>query len=157
MGGTFGINPISLIEKAINEHGSAEILKERLALASEQFVALDRKASELEREIGKLEAKLQREQLDRDKAQQELKRLQREHEEEVILLNFIEFRRGKRTMNKWVPSCTKCHAQVGIFGAPATPQAVCQSCQYMPYLEAGTTLESMLKQLPEMLQSSSGH
>jgi chromosome segregation ATPase len=95
------VNPIALIEKAINEHGSSEILKERLALANDEFVALDRKTSELERQVGQLEAKLQREQLDRNKAQEELNRLQKEHEEEVVIHGVLEFRRGKRTIGKW--------------------------------------------------------
>lgn len=36
------------IEKLINEHGSAVILKERLALAADQYAALERKIIELE-------------------------------------------------------------------------------------------------------------
>ena len=83
-------------------------------MARDQFVALGRKASELEREIGKLEAKLQREQLDRDKAQQELHRLQKEHEEETVIHELLEFRRGRRTRNKRLPFCPVCHAPVGI-------------------------------------------
>ena len=38
------LNPLALLEKAINEHGSAVILKERLALASDQFSALEKKS-----------------------------------------------------------------------------------------------------------------
>jgi hypothetical protein len=142
------LNPVSLIEKAINEHGSSEILKECLAFASDQFVALDRKASELEREIGKLEAKLEREQLDRDKAQQELKRLQKEYEEETILHSFIEFRRGKRTQNKWIPCCQKCHLQTAVIAGTGRWQVYCDSCKFLANLEPGVTLGSIVSQLP---------
>jgi chromosome segregation ATPase len=48
------------IEKLINEHGSAVILKERIALASEQYAALERKLSEAERQIQDLEAEKQK-------------------------------------------------------------------------------------------------
>jgi len=36
------------LEKLITEHGSAAILKERIALANDKYAALERKASELE-------------------------------------------------------------------------------------------------------------
>ena len=48
------------IEKLINEHGSAVILKERIALASEQYAALERKLTEAERQIQDLEAEKQK-------------------------------------------------------------------------------------------------
>lgn len=42
------------IERLINEHGSAAILKERLALASDQYAALEKKVSELQTENERL-------------------------------------------------------------------------------------------------------
>jgi len=97
------------IEKFITEHGSAAIIGQQLSFAKDQFVALERKVSELHTQNGKLEAKLEREQLDHDKAKQELKRLQKEHEEETIIHRTIEFHKGKRTGNKWLPFCPNCH------------------------------------------------
>jgi hypothetical protein len=47
------------IEKLINEHGSAVILKERLLLAEDKYSALERKASALETENAKLRGELQ--------------------------------------------------------------------------------------------------
>ena len=41
------LNPFSLIEKLINEHASAAVLKERLALGADQFTSLERKNVEL--------------------------------------------------------------------------------------------------------------
>lgn len=38
------------IERLINEHGSALILKERLALAADQYLALEKKVAELQTE-----------------------------------------------------------------------------------------------------------
>ena len=50
------LNPITAIEKLINEHGSAAILRDRLLLASEQFSALECKTTELTLKTGQLEA-----------------------------------------------------------------------------------------------------
>lgn len=142
------MNPIEYFEKLINERGSAAITAQQLSFAKEQFAALERKASELERQIGKLEAKLEREQVDRDKAQQELQRLQKEYEEETIIHCFLEFRRGKRTQNKWIPFCPKCHAPAGVFSASPIPQAYCPACDFTAQLSRGLTLETIISQLP---------
>ncbi len=56
------------IEKLITEHGSAAILNQQLAFAKEQFTYLERQVSDLQIKIGKLEAQLEREQLDHTKA-----------------------------------------------------------------------------------------
>ena len=142
-------NPVELIEKAINEHGSAEILKERLALASDQFVALDRKASELEREIGKLQAQLQREQIDRDKAQQELRRLKEEHKEEELIHRLIEFKRGKRTGGKWLPFCPKCHMPAAEYIDKGEHLAMCSlRCGWLSRLPS--TLAAAIGEVDKM-------
>jgi hypothetical protein len=100
------------LEKLINEHGSAVIIAERLALARDQYTALERKASELERQAGKLEAKLEREIADYQSAKDELQRLKKEHEEEVRIALGIELRRGKRTGHEWMAFCPTCHGPV---------------------------------------------
>ena len=40
---TMNLNPLSLLEKAIDEHGSANILRERVALVREQLAAAEQK------------------------------------------------------------------------------------------------------------------
>lgn len=40
------LNPLTLIEKTITEHGSAVILKERIDLARDQYAALERKLAD---------------------------------------------------------------------------------------------------------------
>jgi regulator of replication initiation timing len=134
------------IEKFIIEHGSSAILGQQLAFAKEQFAVLERKVSELQLENGKLQAKLEHEQLDRDRAQQELKWLQKEHEEETLIHTFLEFRRGKRTQNKWMAFCPKCHAPAGI--DPYSQRAYCAGCAYFANLPSSFTLESVIAQLP---------
>lgn len=44
------MNPLNIIEKWINEHGSAAILRDHVALLKEQIAASDRKQSVLETE-----------------------------------------------------------------------------------------------------------
>ena len=44
------------LERLINEHGSAVILKERIALANDQYVALGQKLSLCESSVVQLEA-----------------------------------------------------------------------------------------------------
>ena len=46
-------------EKLINEHGSAAILKERIALANDKYAALERKLSDSESRVKKLETEQQ--------------------------------------------------------------------------------------------------
>ena len=74
-----GIPILSEIERLINEHGSAAILKERLELANDQYTALERKLAEtnerakgLESEVARLRPELEatRERLHR--AEQEI-------------------------------------------------------------------------------------
>lgn len=52
------MNPLTLLEKAINEHGSATILKERLALAADQFKKLEDENRNLKEVNATLEKKV---------------------------------------------------------------------------------------------------
>lgn len=58
------MNLFSGIEKLINEHGSSAILRERIALANDQYSALESKVKSLESEVAKL--KLQKTELELD-------------------------------------------------------------------------------------------
>lgn len=51
-------NPLTLLEKAINEHGSSAILKERLALAADQFKQLEQENQNLKSLNADLEKKV---------------------------------------------------------------------------------------------------
>jgi hypothetical protein len=100
------------IEKLINEHGSAVILNQQLALAKEQFTALERQVSELQTKSAKFEAQLEIEHANHQRTSEELQRLKDEHSEEVRIHNGIEFRRGKRTNQKWIAFCPACHLPI---------------------------------------------
>ena len=45
------MEPFDSIEKLINEHGSAAILRERITLAKEQYAALERRVEEKTKEL----------------------------------------------------------------------------------------------------------
>lgn len=51
-----GIPGLAEIERLITEHGSAAILRERLALAAEQYSALEKKVVELQAENDRLKS-----------------------------------------------------------------------------------------------------
>ncbi|MES2997144.1 MAG: hypothetical protein V4733_10085 [Verrucomicrobiota bacterium] len=52
------LNPITAIEKLINEHGSATVLRERLALAADQFTALEKEGVRAEKRLVDAEKQL---------------------------------------------------------------------------------------------------
>src|SRR5262245_30180236 len=52
------LNPLTLLEKAINEHGSATILKERLELAADKFKQLEEENKKLKETNQRLEEEL---------------------------------------------------------------------------------------------------
>jgi predicted RNase H-like nuclease (RuvC/YqgF family) len=85
------------IEKLINEHGSAEILKHRLEFAKDQFEGLELKVESLRTENAELKAQLQREASDYKATREELEKFKKEHLEDVRVQGGVEFRRGKRT------------------------------------------------------------
>lgn len=45
------LNPLTLLEKAINEHGSAVILKERLTLVKEMLAKVEKEKADLENKL----------------------------------------------------------------------------------------------------------
>lgn len=52
------LNPLSLLEKAINEHGSSTILRERIALVKEMLSKVEKERTELQTKISKLEKEI---------------------------------------------------------------------------------------------------
>src|SRR6266446_10046687 len=87
---------------ALSKVSVAAMLREQLALEKA-------KGSKLESEVKDLKAQLATEQSNHSKTSQELQKLQAEHEEEVRVWDAVEFRRGKRTFDRWKPFCPKCH------------------------------------------------
>ena len=85
------------------------MLREQLALARARVTQLEIENAELKTKGAALEAelKLAREEYDKEKAEHQ--RLKVEHEEEVRVCKTVEFRKGKRTLNRWQAFCPKCH------------------------------------------------
>jgi len=54
------LNPLKLLEKAINEHGSSAILKERLALVKDMLDKVEKEKYDLERELNKAQEEISR-------------------------------------------------------------------------------------------------
>jgi hypothetical protein len=106
------MNPISALEKLINEHGSAAILKQQLDFARDQYSSMERTVEEWRSKAAKFEAQLEIEREAHSAARDALKTLKSEHEEEVRIHKLVEFRRGKRTGGVWQPFCPKCHSPV---------------------------------------------
>ena len=52
------LNPLTLLEKAINEHGSSAILKERIELVKDLLSKVEREKRELEQELAKARQEL---------------------------------------------------------------------------------------------------
>jgi len=66
------------LEKLINEHGSATILKERIELANDKYAALERKLSESQQLIERLEREKQVAELENYKLKEKLQILEQQ-------------------------------------------------------------------------------
>lgn len=70
------MNPFELIEKLINEHGSANILRERLTLVREQMAELERLRTQAETKAQVLQSQLDQTKAELQQAQAKLASLQ---------------------------------------------------------------------------------
>src|SRR5580765_8270629 len=107
---------MSLIDAArdtIKNLPIADVLRERLSLALDQSADSERKIAELHTEKGNLNAQLEHERLNLQKAEDELHRLRELHAEEIRIVRATEFRRGLRTNGRWLPFCPRCHCPAG--------------------------------------------
>jgi hypothetical protein len=97
------------LERLINEHGSAAIMAQRLALKDDEIAKLQAK-------IRDLEASHEKKQIETD---------------EVRIHKGIEFHRGVRTGGLWHPFCPKCHTPITISGYLS-----CSGCNWNSWIEA---------------------
>ena len=72
------LNPLTLIEKTINEHGSAVILKERIDLARDQYAALETKLADATTLISQHEATIKQLQSQNERLALDVKQYQAE-------------------------------------------------------------------------------
>lgn len=94
------------LEKLINEHGSAVILKERIELANDKFSALEQKLSDSELRVKKLEPENERLSVDLQEAQVKIRNL----EEQLVNLhdNALSLKYGVYWDKNGNPFCPKC-------------------------------------------------
>jgi hypothetical protein len=90
------------ISGVVNRISVTAMLREQLAVARAEN-------TKLIEEVAALKAELNIERTNHNQTKQKLERLTKEHEEQISLLRGIEFRRGKRTVWKWVAFYPKCH------------------------------------------------
>lgn len=100
---------IDIARDTLKDLPISDVLRERFSLALDRLAEAEAKIEVLQSENAVLKSQLEIERVDHQKTQQELERFKKEHEEEARILHAIEFRRGKRTGNKWVAFCPKCH------------------------------------------------
>jgi hypothetical protein len=96
-------------------------LRERLSLALDEAQSLERKVTDLQSQVAEYKAELKLIRSSEQSLKDELDRLKREHEEEIIVYHDLEFRRGRRTLGKWKPFCPKCHLPLTISHAGGDP------------------------------------
>lgn len=93
-------------EKLINEHGSAVILKERIALANDKFSALEQKLSDAELGVKKFKTENERLCLDLKEAQEKILNL----EDQLVKFhdNALSLKYGVYWDKNGNPFCPKC-------------------------------------------------
>ena len=117
---------IDTARKALTEIPISDILRERLSLALDYSVDLERKVHVLDAENGKLQAKLEAVEEKAKNQALDIERLNKLLEEEIFISHGVEFRKGKRTRNKWLPFCPKCHLPAeGTSSIGDSPMASC--------------------------------
>lgn len=90
----------------------SDIVRERLSLALDRLSEAEAKIGEFQIQIGGLTSQLEVEQRNHAHAKQELQTLRDTWAEVIRIQKGIEFRRGKRTGDKWMAFCPKCHLPV---------------------------------------------
>lgn len=92
------------IEKLINEHGSSVILKERIALANDQYAILEQKLAASELRENQLKSQNESLRLDVEKAQIQIKNL----EDKLSHNNALTLKYGVYWDKEGNPYCPKC-------------------------------------------------
>src|SRR5687768_13251159 len=106
------------IERLINEHGSAAILRERLALAKDEHAALEKRVATLEKQNAELAGQNQRLELDNYKLKEKIGNLEKElgqvqgkeldeHSAKIIAL--LAQARERQSLT-WIADCLGLHA-----------------------------------------------
>ncbi len=126
------LNPLSLLEKAINEHGSSAVLRERLGLVKDELAKAEKEKADLQIELAN--------------AREEISMLK----EKMPSRQFVEYRgvkfkrkpSGGYERSVYCPSC-----EVGMATIPGgTLPFVCGRCNCLSGFPAGE-LDSILREV----------
>lgn len=104
------MNPIKAIEKLINEHGSAKILKERLALASDKYAKLESDKNTLASEVEKLRKITEDQQIQIKQLEQRLAEKNHDTLEFVKIRGIKILRTGKDSFDENTAYCFHCRS-----------------------------------------------
>ncbi len=106
------LNPLTLIEKTINEHGSAAILKERIDLARDQYAALERKLADATALLSQYRSTIEQLQLQNERLELEMQKHQAKIDELKARLNpkHTTLHENEETILKHLAGCD--HATV---------------------------------------------
>lgn len=137
---------------AVSGLQTTPVIRERLSLALDQASLLESKIADLQSQVGELRAEVKIARANEKEAKLELDAVKKEHEEEIVISETVEFRRGKRTGKKWLPFCPKCHSPAGAvttaYGSQSTDPMYCTAhCGWYGTL-AGTDLVATIARLP---------
>jgi FtsZ-binding cell division protein ZapB len=130
--------------KIADKVSGAAMLREQFALAQARVTQLEIENAELKTKGAALaaELKLAREDCDQEKAEHQ--RLKDEHEEEVRIWKTVEYRKGKRTLNKWQPFCPQCHLPLMVSASHEFDHVSCSAnCGWTAAISADEILKSL--------------
>lgn len=101
------------LEKLINEHGSAAILKERITLANDKHAALEAKVTALEAEKTKLHKEIEDLRLGLRKDEEKIRNLENQLSHNSSLKNYVEeagalFKKNPDGTYNQTPYCPAC-------------------------------------------------
>jgi len=116
------LNPLKLLEKAINEHGSSAILKERLALVRDVLEKVEKEKCDLEREL--------------TNAREEISLLK----SKIPSTEFVQYRgvKFKRKLSGGYEETAYCpHCELGMASTPSRSMPlVCGKCNALSGFKA---------------------
>lgn len=126
------LNPLALLEKAINEHGSSTILKERITQVKEELLRVEKENSNLKKELAA--------------AKEEIEQLKsRIPRAEFVEYRGVKFKRKPSGGYEGTAYCPSC--EVGM--APTLPRSkplVCGKCHAL----SGFTTRQLLSVIEEV-------
>jgi|GEM_PF-3478700 len=122
------MNPFSGIEKLINEHGSAVILKERLDLAKDKYDMLEKEKNALAIEVEKLHKMIEAQEEKIQYLEKSLSKIEQENENFIDVHGVKIKRLGENIFDERVAYCFHCGTPLS---APSKMAILtCSKCGY---------------------------